>query len=47
MGLRSFSVSGRVKNPGLYLLPSGSTILDIIEVSNIKEALNSALDINN
>ena len=33
MGLRSFSVSGRVKNPGLYLLPSGSTILDIIEVS--------------
>ncbi len=33
MGLRSYSVSGRVKNPGLYLLPSGSTILDIIEVS--------------
>ena len=33
MGLRSFSVSGRVKKPGLYLLPSGSTILDIIEIS--------------
>ena len=33
MGLRSFSVSGRVKNPGLYLLPSGSTILDIISAS--------------
>ncbi len=33
MGLRSYSVSGRVKNPGLYLLPSGSTILDIIKAS--------------
>ena len=33
MGLRSFSVSGRIKNPGLYLLPSGSTILDILKVS--------------
>ena len=33
MGPRSYSVSGRVKNPGLYLLPSGSTILDIIEAS--------------
>ena len=33
MGLRSYSVSGRVKNPGLYLLPTGSTILDIIEAS--------------
>ena len=30
-GLRSYSVSGRVKKPGLYLLPSGSTILDIID----------------
>ncbi|MDC0093800.1 NAD(P)H-dependent oxidoreductase subunit E [Alphaproteobacteria bacterium] len=30
VGLRSYSVSGRVKKPGLYLLPSGSTILDII-----------------
>ena len=33
MGLKSYSVSGRVKKPGLYLLPSGSTILDIIEAS--------------
>ncbi len=33
IGLRSYSVSGRVKKPGLYLLPSGSTILDIIEAS--------------
>ena len=31
VGLRSYSVSGRVKKPGLYLLPSGSTILDIID----------------
>ena len=30
-GLRSYSVSGRVANPGVYLLPAGSTILDIIE----------------
>lgn len=30
-GLRSFSVSGRVKNAGMYLLPAGSTITDIIE----------------
>jgi len=29
-GLRSYSVSGRIKNPGVYLLPSGSTINDII-----------------
>jgi formate dehydrogenase len=29
-GLRSYSVSGRVKNPGVFLLPSGSTITDII-----------------
>ena len=33
VGLRSYSVSGRVNKPGLYLLPSGSTILDIIEAS--------------
>ena len=33
MGLRSYSVSGRVKKPGLYILPSGSTISDIIEAS--------------
>ena len=31
IGLRSYSVSGRVKKPGLYLLPSGSTISDIID----------------
>jgi formate dehydrogenase beta subunit len=30
-GLRSYSVSGRVKNPGVHLLPAGSTISDIIE----------------
>ena len=29
-GLRSYSVSGRVKNPGIHLLPAGSTITDII-----------------
>jgi NADH:ubiquinone oxidoreductase subunit F (NADH-binding)/NADH:ubiquinone oxidoreductase subunit E len=32
-GLRSFSVSGRVKSPGVHLLPAGSTILDIIEAA--------------
>ena len=30
IGLRSYSVSGRVKNAGMYLLPAGSTITDII-----------------
>ena len=30
-GLRSYSVSGRVKEPGVKLLPAGSTILDIID----------------
>ncbi|MGB0410464.1 MAG: NAD(P)H-dependent oxidoreductase subunit E [Pikeienuella sp.] len=30
-GLRSFSVSGRVQEPGVKLLPAGSTITDIIE----------------
>ncbi len=30
-GLRSFSVSGRVAKPGVYLLPAGSTMNDIIE----------------
>ena len=30
-GLRSYSVSGRVNRPGVYLLPSGSTITDIIK----------------
>ncbi|MCO4847348.1 MAG: NAD(P)H-dependent oxidoreductase subunit E [Yoonia sp.] len=29
-GLRSYSVSGRVKNGGMYLLPAGSTIMDVI-----------------
>ncbi|MDG1067351.1 MAG: NAD(P)H-dependent oxidoreductase subunit E [Sulfitobacter sp.] len=29
-GLRSYSVSGRVANPGVFLLPAGSTITDII-----------------
>ena len=32
-GLRNYSVSGRVKNPGVHLLPAGSTILDIIEAA--------------
>ncbi|MEM1273230.1 MAG: NAD(P)H-dependent oxidoreductase subunit E [Pseudomonadota bacterium] len=32
-GLRSYSVSGRVSKPGVYLLPAGSTILDIIEAA--------------
>lgn len=32
-GLRSFSVSGRVANPGVHLLPSGSTIIDIIHAA--------------
>ncbi|MFQ5623726.1 MAG: NAD(P)H-dependent oxidoreductase subunit E [Paracoccaceae bacterium] len=30
-GLRSYSVSGRVREPGVKLLPAGSTITDIIE----------------
>ena len=30
-GLRSFSISGRVKNPGVHLLASGSTITDLID----------------
>ncbi|MDU8911318.1 NAD(P)H-dependent oxidoreductase subunit E [Aestuariicoccus sp. MJ-SS9] len=29
-GLRSYSVSGRVKAPGVHLLPAGSTIADVI-----------------
>ena len=32
-GLRSYSVSGRVKNPGVHLLPAGSTIMDVIEAA--------------
>ena len=33
VGLRTYSVSGRVAKPGVYLLPAGSTIMDIIEVA--------------
>ena len=33
VGIRTYSVSGRIKNPGVYLLPSGSTILDIINTA--------------
>ncbi|MFZ8924703.1 MAG: NAD(P)H-dependent oxidoreductase subunit E [Candidatus Puniceispirillaceae bacterium] len=33
VGLRSYSVSGRVTNPGVHLLPAGSTITDIIEAA--------------
>jgi formate dehydrogenase len=33
VGIRSYSVSGRVKNPGVYLLPAGSTIRDIVEAA--------------
>lgn len=29
-GLRSYSVSGRVAQPGVYLLPAGSSITDVI-----------------
>ncbi|MEQ8290597.1 MAG: NAD(P)H-dependent oxidoreductase subunit E [Roseovarius sp.] len=32
-GLRSYSVSGRVKKPGVHLLPAGSTIADVIEAA--------------
>ena len=32
-GLRSYSVSGRVKNPGMHLLPAGSTIRDVIDAA--------------
>ena len=32
-GLRSFSVSGRVANPGVHVLPAGSTITDVIEAA--------------
>ena len=32
-GLRSYSVSGRVKSPGVYLLPAGSTITDVIKAA--------------
>ena len=32
-GLRTYSVSGRVQNPGIFLLPAGSTIIDIIDAA--------------
>jgi len=32
-GLRSYSVSGRVQNAGVYLLPAGSTIMDVIDAA--------------
>ncbi|MEL6642184.1 MAG: NAD(P)H-dependent oxidoreductase subunit E [Pseudomonadota bacterium] len=33
IGLRSYSVSGRVAQPGVYLLPAGSTIMDVIDAA--------------
>ena len=33
IGLRSYSVSGRVAKPGIYILPAGSTILEVIEAA--------------
>lgn len=33
IGLRNYSVSGRVKQPGVHLLPAGSTILDVIDAA--------------
>lgn len=32
-GLRNYSVSGRVAQPGVYLLPAGSTIRDVIDAA--------------
>ncbi len=32
-GLRAYSVSGRVQSPGVYVLPAGSTIHDIVEAA--------------
>ncbi|MEO9682402.1 MAG: NAD(P)H-dependent oxidoreductase subunit E [Tateyamaria sp.] len=32
-GLRSYSISGRVSAPGVYLLPAGSTIIDLIDAA--------------
>ena len=40
-GLRSYSVSGRVREPGVKLLPAGSTITDIIEASGGMQAGHS------
>jgi len=33
VGLRSYSISGRVKSPGVHLLPAGSTIIDLIDAA--------------
>lgn len=33
-GLRSYSISGRVKAPGVKVLPAGSTITDLIEAAD-------------
>jgi formate dehydrogenase len=33
VGLRNYSVSGRVKHPSVYLLPAGATIDDVIEAA--------------
>ncbi|MEH6835586.1 MULTISPECIES: NAD(P)H-dependent oxidoreductase subunit E [Falsihalocynthiibacter] len=33
VGLRNYSVSGRVAKPGVYLLPAGSTVTDIISAA--------------
>jgi formate dehydrogenase beta subunit len=30
-GLRSFSVSGRVKNPGVHLAPAGITLQELVD----------------
>ncbi|WP_308918251.1 NAD(P)H-dependent oxidoreductase subunit E [Jannaschia sp. LMIT008] len=32
-GLRSYSVSGRVRDPGVHVLPAGSTIADVIDAA--------------
>jgi formate dehydrogenase len=37
-GLRSYSVSGRVREPGVKLLPAGATIMDIIAAAGGMEA---------
>ena len=34
-GLRSYSVSGRVKNPGVKLAPAGITIQELIDEKKI------------
>ncbi|NLS14808.1 NADH-quinone oxidoreductase subunit F [Vibrio sp. SM6] len=32
-GLRGYSISGRVKNPGMYQLPEGTTVLELIDAA--------------